>query len=192
MLDLVLGSDDNPSMIKETTMTVKRINLADLTSHLEIAATHRANFVAIETLTAARVRKTGNPHPNVLKRSKVQAVIGHNYAQSVNHQRVREGSTPDFQALPRKWGQRIAGTPFVTHNGKLYLECGVLKVLGASTFELPNGEPIDSDKVTPFLPTTYSNAEHQGVDREVILRDYALESIQRITIDGETLEVVSH
>ncbi len=44
-------------------------------------------------------------------------------------------------------------------------------------------------EVFPFLPDRHSNAEHQGVEKEIMLRDYAVENIESISIDGETYAV---
>jgi hypothetical protein len=166
-----------------------QITRAALVSILEIKASH-ATFVALRTRTDARLRKTGNPYPNVRKLSRTQVVIGHKYENSVNNQRKREGSEPTFEAMPRKWGERKAGTPFVEHNGKLYLECGMLRVLDEPQYIAESGDELPREAIEPFLPTKGSNAEHQGVEKEVILRDYAIESITEITIDGERYEIV--
>jgi len=77
--------------------------IQDLIVALETKAS-RATFVALETLTDARARKTGNPHPKILKRSRIQVVIGHRYENSVNNQRAREGKEADFEASPRNGG----------------------------------------------------------------------------------------
>ena len=68
------------------------------------------------------------------------------------------------------------------------MECGLLRSLEHG-YETPEGSPIAKEEVLPFLPEKRSNAPHQGVEKEIILRDYALESIKAITIDGEKLEI---
>ena len=78
---------------------------------------HKGNgFAHIITRTVPAMRKTGNPfHGNVFKVADVNIQAGFEYINSVNNQLSREGKTPDAEAKPRKWGQRIKGTPLVEH-----------------------------------------------------------------------------
>jgi hypothetical protein len=87
-------------------------------------------FVTIVAETDPKLRKRGNPYAGrVTKRSRVNGAIGWIYGNGVNRQRIREGLDPDFEAFPRKWGERIKGTPFVEHKGNTYLELKVERVL---------------------------------------------------------------
>lgn len=165
---------------------MQTISLSDLVTIL--SAVRGARFATITALTDARLLKTGNPFGKVMKLSRVNVVINHKYENSVNNQRTREGNAADFTAQPRKWGERVKGTPFVTHNGRVYLECGVQKTL-SHEYLMSCGERLTDLQVAPFQPTKASNADHQGVEREIILRDYAIDTLQNIVIDGETYAI---
>ncbi len=159
-------------------------------SHLAgmLAVTKGAKFATITALTDAKLLKTGNPFGKVNKRSRVNIVINFGYENAVNNQRGREGTARDFEAKPRTWGARIPGMPFVQHKGKLYLECKVERSL-SHEYLTADGRTLTDDQVAPFQPSRHSNAEHQGVEKEIILRDYALEGIEEIAIDGERYKV---
>ena len=157
-----------------------------------------AFFATIVAETDPRLLKTGNPYVGTTKISRVNGLLNWIYENAVNNQRVREnqpldnaGEVEHFTALPRKWGVRVKRTdgtvtPLVEYNGKHYLEVKVQKSLGYEYRH--NGATIDPAKVEPFLPKRQEGAR-QEVDSPVILRDYALENIQQITIDGIVYEL---
>jgi hypothetical protein len=145
-------------------------------------------FVTIVAETDPKLRKRGNPYAGrVTKRSRVNGAIGWIYGNGVNRQRIREGLDPDFEAFPRKWGERIKGTPFVEHKGNTYLELKVERVLG--TEYLLDGEPIDRSLIEEWLPKRKPEGERQQVENPVILRDYNLANIKAIAFDGITIVV---
>lgn len=154
-----------------------------------------ANFVSFESETDARLRKTGNPFGEVRKTSKVNGVINWEYAGAVNRQREREGRPVGddgevelFEPKPRKWGTRIKGTPFVENNGKLYVEVKVERTLAAPTYRDADGHELTAEQVAPFMPKR-KKSSRQGVDKEVVLRDYSLGNIRRIKVNGEAFVV---
>ena len=145
-------------------------------------------FVTIVAETDPKLRKRGNPYAGrVTKRSRVNGAIGWIYGNGVNRQRVREGLEPDFTAHPRKWGERIKGTPFVEHKGNTYLELKVERVLG--TEYLLDGKTIDRSLIEEWLPKRKPEGERQQVESPVILRDYNLANIKAIAFDGITIVV---
>jgi hypothetical protein len=75
----------------------------------------------------------------------------------------------------------------VEHKGQHYLECRFLRTLsvGYMLDDSPLDDQATLDHLKSFFPDKSSNAEHQGLEEEVILRDYKLESIKAITYGGE-------
>ena len=151
-----------------------------------------ATAVTIVSRTEPDMYKRNNPHfGNVFKVSRVNGMIGWVYANAVNRQREREGKTDDFTAHPRPWGQRLAGTPLVENKGKYYLELKVEKSLD-HRFEDVNGNVMsDSDIAAAKKFFKPKSASRQGVDKEIILRDYAIGKILSITYKG-TCYLVTH
>jgi len=147
-----------------------------------------ATFATIVTETDPRLRKTGNNLGPVRKASRVNVTLGFQYDKAVNRQRTREDGTADFEAAPRAWGQHI--TPMlIEHKGKLYLETKVERSFEATYLDT-QGKVIAKDKVKPFLPNRSSNSR-QKTDKEIIVRDYALNSIRSISLKGETYVVLT-
>jgi hypothetical protein len=135
-----------------------------------------STIVTLHTDTKPAMIVTGNPYVAARKRSTVNGVINWIYETVVNRQRIKEELEPNFKAFPRKWGQRIKGTPLVEHKGNFYLE---MKVEKSHAHYYIGTEPLESNLVIPFLRPL--GKSRQGVEKEIILRDYALESIKGIT-----------
>lgn len=157
--------------------------------HSFFAALKSAVICTLHTETELRMLKTGNIYyGRVRKRSKVNVIVGCDYESAVNKQLVRE-SIPDapeesFKAKPRVWGTRIHGTPFVTHNGTLYLETMVLRSLDHEYI-------VDGKSATPsqveYIERMLGNrkeGESQPIEKKVIWRDYKLGSIRAVKLGG--------
>ena len=145
-----------------------------------------ATPVTIIADTDARLLKEGNPHPDCRKRSMVNGFVNFVYEKSVNRQRVRENKTDDFQAKSRQWGHKVNKKPLVQHKGRYYLEIKVQRVLGTTYHD--NGSMVPNHVVEPFRRE--ASPTRQGLEKEVILRDYALENIVGVNINGEVYQVV--
>jgi len=159
--------------------TITRSSLAAV-----LATVSGATFATIETRTQVRLKKTWQGGA-VEKESRVNVTLNANYEKSVNRQLGREGKDTDFEAMPRQWGNRVPHTPLVTHNGKFYLECKVEKSFN-STYYM-DGQEIDKAMVEPHF---YASSSRQGTDKEIIVRDYSLDSIVRINLNGNSYRVV--
>lgn len=158
-------------------------------------------IVTILTATIPALRKTGNPYINcsILKLSRINGIINFSYENAVNNQRRREAApqtiedayaVPEFHAAPRKWGQRVQGTPFVAHKDAFYLEIKVERRL--ETYYTIDGEiagPGDTAQIEQFLTPRKPNL-NQEVEREVELRDYRLDSILAVRVGGTQYNVV--
>ncbi len=128
--------------------------------------------------------KTKNKHMQgrIRKQSTVNCTLGFIYANSVNRQRVREDKEGDFTPNKRKWGVRVPQTPLVHHNGNWYLETKVEKVY--DTRYLLDGKVVDRSEIAEYLAQS-SKQPQQELDKEVILRDYKVDSIIAATINGK-------
>ena len=180
--------------------TITRTDLRD-----SLLARRGASAVSIVSHTEPRFRKKldGQPNPylgEVFKVSHVNGMINWRYANAVNNQRYREdqpqddaGNVEHFEALPRKWGKRLSRpdgtiTPLVEHKGNYYLEMKVERSLGHQ-YRGQDGTVHADEIIQPWL-LARSKSKRQQTDKEIILRDYALDSIQQIRLDGEILAVV--
>jgi len=172
------------------------LSKSELVDHL--MGLRGAKFTTIVAETDPRMRKTGNPYVGATKISRVNGVVNWIYQNAVNNQRCREnqpldhqGEVEHFEPEPRKWGTRLRHdsghvAPLVEHKGKHYLELKVERSLGHE-YRL-NGETLDPQAVAEFLPQRKEGAR-QKVDNPVVLRDYSIENICQITIDGIVYEI---
>ena len=105
------------------------------------------------------------------------------YDAMVRRRLAEEGKDPEsFELGERVWGERIQGTPFVEHNGRHYLETIFMKP-GVVEYEL-DGAPIDKSDITG-LPTPRIDEDSQGgLDRKVVIRTFALDSIMCLRANG--------
>lgn len=164
---------------------MKLISTVELSTLL--AAVRGASFATIIAETDPKLRKTGNPYVGVRKVSRVNVCIGFQYEAAVNRQREREGSSTDFEARPRQWGERVKGTVLVEHKGRQYLETKIERTFEHTYFDASGRQLTDAD-VAPFLPAR--GASRQDVEKEILVRDYALESIRAISFKGENYVVM--
>lgn len=144
-------------------------------------------FATITTVTNIRV-SGGNNTPKYRKLSKLNVCLGFNYANSVNRELSKEGKLSDFKPNQRFWGERLPGTPLVKYNDKYYLEVKPQKSLISIFFD-EKGNRIKKDNISNLISKYYSNAEQQGVSREIKVRDYSLDSIREIKIGGCTYKI---
>ena len=103
------------------------------------------------------------------------------YENMVQRRLAQEGKDPStFELGERQWGTRIAGTPFVEHNGAKYLEVIFLRP-GKVHFE--HGlRTIERDQIEGLKDA--ENGEQGGLDNKVIIRTFKEDSIAAITING--------
>jgi len=85
---------------------------------------------------------------------------------------------------PRKWGERIDGTPFVVHQGTMYLEVIFLKP-GQVKYTVDGIECADPENITG-LELDQEEANQGGLTNKVIIRTFKVASIKRLSINGKT------
>jgi hypothetical protein len=143
-------------------------------------------FAGLATSTIPKLPKSC-PFLNVSKLTLSNVTIGAFYSNSVNRQRVREGNDATFEAQPRAWGTHIEGTPLVEHKEKFYLACQFNK---AESSFLCNGKAIEKAELVAWLPKESDPKESQGVEKAIVYRTYALESIKELTMKGDIYIIV--
>lgn len=150
-----------------------------------------AEFISIDTETKVTLRGgKANPQQGRVTKltmgSNVMVFSNKNsngYANMVERRLVAEGKDPkSFELSPRKWGTREIGTPFVMHNGSMYLEVIFLRC-GDVYYRL-DGKEVPKSMIEG-LPEKSDEAEQGGLEDKVIIRTYAVDSIVSLTVDKE-------
>lgn len=168
---------------------MKRINQEQF--RVILSALKGATPITFTAITEPDMYKKDNPFfGRIQKMFSANVMIGVIYENSVNTARAKEGNEEEFVAKPRKWGQRIHGTPLVEHKGQYYMETRFLNTPHSPTFFL-DGKEIDKSLIAEWLKDSGSNAEHQGLEKEIIIRDYKLGNIKEAKLLGEHYVIVS-
>jgi hypothetical protein len=134
--------------------------------------------------TPVKMNKTDNPfYDQVTKVQESNVFINFSYENAVNKRLTKEGKEADFEAQPRKWGVHVPGTPLVLHKGQYYLEAGFITKNAPKASYMHNGEPIDKELFERYVPVKKSSG-NQGLEKEVVIRDFKLENVRSIKMNG--------
>jgi hypothetical protein len=104
------------------------------------------------------------------------------YENMVERRLIGEGKDPTaFQLSPRSWGRRIEATPFIEHNGAMYLEVIFLRA-GVTHYE-HGVRPIDKEMIEG-LNEKAVEAEQGGLDNKVVIRSFKFDSVRAVKVNG--------
>lgn len=134
-------------------------------------------------------KKNLNPFfERVQKKQKSNVFINFDYAASVNRKLLKEGKDADFVAKPRKWGEKLPGTPLVFHDNQYYLECRFLSNEPKIEYHVDGivteKSVFESFMIVKSAASAEKQKEHQGVDEVIILRDFLVRNVHEITVNG--------
>jgi len=108
------------------------------------------------------------------------------YNDMVKRRLESEGKDPESFCLGKRvWGERVPQTPFVLHNGQVYMEAIFLKSPKKVSY-LYNGEPIEKNQIEG-LPVK-EEGEQGGLENKVIIRTYKLDSVTRLKMGELSVE----
>lgn len=147
-------------------------------------------IISIDTVTTPKLKGgRKNPMQGQIRKIMISGNVmvftnkrSNGYENMVMRRLAAEGKDPaSFQLGERAWGERIEGTPFVQHNGQLYLEVIFLKP-GKTHFE-HGVRPIDRSEIQGLEER--EEGEQGGLENKVVIRTFKADSISSITIDGQ-------
>ena len=155
-------------------------------------------FVGIDTLTVeSRLKRDEAVQPGKLTKrttGSVVMVFAQKDPTAFNNQVLRrmekEGLDPtEFKVGPLSYGEWMEDSPFIVYTKKgdteptYYLRTHFVKA-GASEYFL-DGKPINKNKIVDTsAPKTPSKQARLGITDEVIPRNFKLDSLTAIRIDG--------
>lgn len=169
--------------------TISVPDLCDLLARIDHATP--VGFIA---LTAADARVTGNPYGKggIRKLCRFNGIIGADHEAAVQRQQAREGQEPTYEVVERSWGRRIAPA-LVEHRGAFYMPVQlnpvvkprplylVPKLRGSRTILTA----VPKEVVAAYLAPERDQRAHQMVAREVTRRDFRLDHLPQITLNGK-------
>lgn len=126
--------------------------------------------------------------PTIFKTSSINGVINYNYENSVNRALVKDGKPADFEVQERAWGTRIFDennkpTPFVSHNGNLYVSIKPEKASNIRYVD-SNGNTWEKADLEPYFYAR-KKPEH-GVE----VRDFNMKHINIVRAWKQTFCIV--
>jgi len=143
----------------------------------------------ITATTLVKMNKRNNPyHEKVYKTQDSNVFINFNYANSVNKRLVKEGKEANFEAKPRKWGVHVPGTPLILHKDNYYLEAGYLTKNTPKVTYTMDGEEVEKAVFENYLPARKPSTT-QGLEQEVVMRDFKIENIKKVKVGGKVYVV---
>lgn len=158
-------------------MSVNKMEL--VRALMQLTSATPATFVAI---TDVKLNKSNPYFGRLQKKQRSNVFINFDYENSVNKALIKEGKTPDFKAKPRQWGNRIPNTPLILHKNVYYLEARFLKHEPHVEYFL-DGDSIEKEMIENHLPPERNEAKH-GLEEAIIIRDFKIDSIHEITVNG--------
>ena len=175
----------------DTDKEVVEVDEAEIVHLLMGAEKRGTSIVSFTCITDPRLKKTGLPEhlKNALKVSEVNGMIGYDYENSVNNQRNREqgDEAKKFEAQGRSWGVRL-NRVFVVNKGGLYVTIKIERTLSKPRFFDGKGNEVSKEEIAAFLPSPRKD-QTQGVEKEIIHREYKLLSIQEIRMGGKVYRI---
>lgn len=153
-----------------------------------------ATFAGLDTITEVKLLG-GKKNPfqgRVIKMTKGSTVMlftnknSNGYENMVKRRLEQEGKdATGFELKPRAWGQRIENSPFVEHKEKKYIECIFIK--GGKSVFMVDGKEVDKEEIEGLPDAKPSDESQGGVDNKVIIRTYAVDSIEKMRVLGEKI-----
>jgi len=138
------------------------------------------------TKTQPKVRKTGNPFPNIVRTTRRNVFLGGSYESIVNNAQERQGGERDFTAQELPWGKAV-NRFFIAHKDRLYLRYFPVasNCKGEETWTTSEGIQVPYEAIQPFLAESKPSNE-VGVS----WRTVALDNVHEVTMDGDEIALV--
>jgi len=148
---------------------------AQITAVLQ--AVKGAKIATIITETVPEMKKRNNPYLNVVKRSTLNMVFNFNYRAAVNKALNENDITVQVgnKAGKRVWGEKVPNSPFIMHNGAMYLELKLNRPADKVQYFL-DGKEVAADQVTPYL--------YKRNAKLVPMNDIKIQNIKELRVNG--------
>jgi len=142
--------------------------------------TERKGAYPLTITTETRPRAKSPLNGQIVKKAIINGFANINYEGAVNRQRTRENVSEAFRSRPRASGEHVQGSPLIVKGKKHYLQIKVEKVLEEKFFI--RGREVSKESVQNFL--IKSRSSRQKVAKKVEIRDFLLENIKSVTLNG--------
>lgn len=163
-----------------------------------LSAIKGSTFMTLETNTVPEMRKTGNPFVGrVKKHTKINVTFGANYENAVNRQAEREENenAGEFKSLKLAYGKWLVPHKLIEHKGAVQVRVMCNPHMKPEVAYSLDGHPVnpsEMEAIKAFMPEKKTSARQEefGIEREVVPRNYSLDSIEAVTVNGTRYEIV--
>jgi hypothetical protein len=105
------------------------------------------------------------------------------YEAMVNRRRVIEGINEPFKVAPLQWGRHVPNSPFIEHNGGLYIQV-ICHDSGESHYML-DGKRVEKEAIKGLPKEQGSGRQKLSQENKVTVRTFKLDSIVALRMFGE-------
>jgi hypothetical protein len=148
-------------------------------------------FVSMDCVTEPKLSGgQSNPHQGrVAKRTKGLRVQMFNnttknaYEAMVNRRRAKENHPESFKVAPLQWGRHVPNSPFIEHNGNLYIQ--VICHDSGETEYLLDGKVTPKEQIKGLPKEQGSGRQELSQENKVTVRTFKLDSIVALRMLGE-------
>ena len=167
------GLDSLDDIIHMTTMTP-----LELAQHIRGLESRGATMVTLSAMTDAHARKTGNEFGRIEKLSTINGVLNYRYSNAA-------AKVGQHEVQPRAWGSRWSHS-IVEYRDSLYLSVLVNRSITHPLYYVQrNGMTVSipAAQVAHLLPMRH--------ERLPMVRDYRIDHIKQIRVNGERIRVTT-
>jgi hypothetical protein len=166
---------------------------------------YTSSFVSINSSTTPKLlvgkcKAQFGVHPNelnIVKHTTLVGLVGTkvDYATLVENRLLKEadlkGSESNgWEKEERRWGERVDGV-HVTHKGKDYVTVHCVAANKPQVRYEIDGKEVDTDTLAKikncFSDSGSKKQAEAGIEKQVVYRDYGLDSINSIKVGGEVI-----
>ena len=197
----------DPEIIRTMKKHIRHNIAKDISTEDVLRSVKGCMIATITTYTKANLPKSKPEHlpkrvptgfGEIMKRTTSQVILGWNYASRIERAADRQEIGNEYEGGELVWGTHDEANPILIHHkGKLYVQTAFLKNLTPPTYYSEAGNQIASDSPELIALIEHkanqkkkpSTQEFLGDEEHVDVQTYALDSIEKIAVNGYTLTV---
>lgn len=156
-----------------------------------------ASFLQLVYRGTQKMRKTGNPFSEIIKRTSLNVSFFGSYQNAVNNRLKKAGLEADFTANPLPWGEWVIANKIITHKGLKYVRFYLHKNSNPKTEYYFEGDQLTGERLeeAKFFFQEHSESARQaeaGLESEDQCKPFSIniENILQVNVNGQEYKVL--
>lgn len=156
-----------------------------------------STFMQLIYKGSQKMRKTGNPFAEIIKRTEMNVSFFGSYQNAVNNRLKKAGLEADFTANPLAWGVWVVPNKIIEHKGAKYVRFYFHKNSNPKTEYFYNGDALVGQQLeiakTFFAEHSESSRQAEaGLSEDEQCKPFTvnIQNILQINVNGETYKVL--